>query len=327
MITPPDTHAGARRLRRNSMFSKILVPLDGRDQATIALKPALAIARATHASLRLLTVLDPDATDLERAAATAALERARSDMEAQGAVVATGVRTGAPATEIVAAATEANADLIAMATHGRAGLSRMFLGSVAERVLTSSPVPVLLLRPGGHEPTEVGTILVPVDGSPGGALALASAVGLTESVGARIVVLQVVVPILAYQTMYANGYGGELFFDPAWDDEALEAAKRYTAGLADRLRAAGARAEGLAVMGGILAPSTAVVEAIVAAADQVDADLIVMSTHAHTGAARLLLGSTADALVRSSHRPVLLVRRGGAAADEAAASTRPAETV
>jgi nucleotide-binding universal stress UspA family protein len=242
-------------------------------------------------------------------------------------VVDTGVRTGAPATEIVAAATAASADLIAMATHGRAGLSRMFLGSVAERVLASSPLPVLLLRPGGHELTEVGTILVPVDGSPGGALALASAVALAGSLGARIVLLQVVVPILAYQTMYANGYGRGLYFDPAWDDEALEAAKRYTAGLAQRLRSTGARAEGLAVLGGVLAPSTAVVEAIVAEADRVDADLIVMSTHAHTGVARLLLGSTADALVRTSHRPVLLVHRGGTEEEEAAPGGTPGQTV
>ena len=60
-----------------------------------------------------------------------------------------------------------------------------------------------------------------------------------------------------------------------------------------------------------LTPSAAVVEAIIATADQVDADLIVMSTHAHTGLARVLLGSVADALVRHAHRPVLLVRRNG----------------
>jgi nucleotide-binding universal stress UspA family protein len=175
--------------------------------------------------------------------------------------------------------------------------------------------------------TEVGTILVPVDGSPGGALALASSVALAGSMGARIVLLQVVVPILAYETLELGGYGDGLYFDPAWDDEALEAAKRYTAGLADRLRSTGARAEGVAVVGDVLTPSTSVVDAIVATADRIAADLIVMSTHAHTGPARLLLGSTADALVRSSHRPVLLVRRESAAAAEAVASATPSEAL
>lgn len=57
-------------------------------------------------------------------------------------------------------------------------------------------------------------------------------------------------------------------------------------------------------------PSTSVAEAIMQTADDVEADLIVMSTHALTGPARALLGSVADTVVRNAHRPVLLPRRG-----------------
>lgn len=64
-----------------------------------------------------------------------------------GFVVHAVVRFGEPAEEIVAYAEETNVDLIAMATHGRTGLKRLMLGSVAERVLLSSPVPLLLVRP------------------------------------------------------------------------------------------------------------------------------------------------------------------------------------
>jgi nucleotide-binding universal stress UspA family protein len=298
------------------MFSKILIPLDGRDEAAIALTPARAVAEATGASLTLLTVVDDGALGVERAAAETALAYRASSLAADGVSVETRLRVGTPATEIVAAATEAGADLIAMATHGRSGLVRAFLGSVAQQVVASSPVPVLLLHPEGHAMTQVSTMLVPVDGSPGGALALASAVALSGPTKARIVLVQVVVPLMAYRMVDASGfgagYGGGLYVDPDWDADALHAAERYTGALADRLRSAGAAAEGLAVMGGAIGPSASVVEAIGAAADRVDADLIVMSTHAHTGAARLLLGSVADALVRNSHRPVLLVRRGGA---------------
>jgi nucleotide-binding universal stress UspA family protein len=69
------------------------------------------------------------------------------------------------------------------------------------------------------------------------------------------------------------------------------------------------------------------VETIEAAADEADADLIVMSTHAYTGPARALLGSTADALVRTAKRPVLLVRRPAGALDYAPADANTAVTV
>jgi nucleotide-binding universal stress UspA family protein len=284
------------------MFAKILIPLDGRAEAAVALGPARAVAAATGASVALLTVVDDGALAVERAAAETALAYRASGLAADGVAVETRVRSGAPAPEIVAAAAETGADLLAMATHGRSGLARAFLGSVAQDVVASSPVPVLLLRPGGHATTTVDTVLVPVDGSPGGALALASAVALAGPTKAKLVLVQVVVPLVAYRTVDAGAfgvpYGGGLYVDPDWDADALEAARRYTGALADRLRSAGTRAEGLAVMGGAIGPSASVVDAIGAAADRTDADLIVMSTHAHTGAARLLLGSVADALVR-----------------------------
>jgi nucleotide-binding universal stress UspA family protein len=171
--------------------------------------------------------------------------------------------------------------------------------------------------------TALRTILVPVAGSSGGAHALASAVALAAAANARLVLMRVVVPLLAYQTGDAWIYGAGLYVDPVRDDEALAAAKCYTAALADRLRSTGVRAESAAVIGGAGTPSTSIVEGIIAAADRVDADLIVMSTHAHTGPARLLLGSVADALVRRADRPVLLVRRSGAAEAQAEADGPP----
>ena len=300
------------------MFSKILIPLDGSDGAAGAIAPARTIAKATGASIQLLNVHDgPTSTEV-----TLHLAQVAAELTAIGIAVETSTRTGSPATEIIAEAVASGADVIAMATHGRSGLSRAFLGSVAESVLGASPVPVLLFRPDGHNVRSIGTVLVPVDGSPGGTLALASAVALARSVSARVVLLQVVVPVLAYTAMDVGIYGGGLWFDPAWDEESLASAKRYVDGMATRLVQSGVRAEGIALMGGALTPSMSVAETIIAAADKSEADLIVMSTHAHTGAARVFLGSVADALVRHSHRPVLMVRRGGAA--EEAANTEQA---
>jgi nucleotide-binding universal stress UspA family protein len=68
------------------------------------------------------------------------------ELRGKGVRVTTAVRRGAPAEEIVAAALEAGADLIAMSTHGRGGLGRIIFGSVAQAVLRQAHVPVFLLR-------------------------------------------------------------------------------------------------------------------------------------------------------------------------------------
>ena len=186
----------------------------------------------------------------------------------EGLRVDTCVRRGDPSAEIIVAAAELQADLVVMTTHGQGGLARAFLGSVAQEVVATSPVPVLLLRPGGHLMTRMGVILVPVDGSLGGALALASAVPLARSVGARVVLLDVAVPFVAYMTTSGSGFGdGALYFDENWDAEALEAANRYVSGLAARLQHAGIQAEGRAITGAAQQPSTSVAEAIMQTAD------------------------------------------------------------
>jgi nucleotide-binding universal stress UspA family protein len=293
------------------MFTRILVPLDGTSEAMSALTPAQTVAMATGAVVCLLTAIESDASGTEDSRATADLEVVARGLRDKGLRVDTCVRRGNPSAVIIVAAAELRTDLVVMTTHGRGGLARAFLGSVAQEVVSTSPVPVLVLRPGGHLMTRMGVILVPVDGSLGGALALASAVPLARSVGARVVLLDVVVPFVAYMTTSGSGFGdGALYYDENWDAEALEAANRYVSGMAARLQHAGIQAEGKTMTGQSVQPSMSVAKAIMQTADDVEADLIVMSTHALTGPARALLGSVADAVVRDAHRPVLLPRRG-----------------
>ena len=70
-----------------------------------------------------------------------------ADLRRQGVRVTTDARHGEPVTEIVAAARETGADIIAMTTHGRSGFSRLLFGSVAEAVLRQAEMPVLMMRP------------------------------------------------------------------------------------------------------------------------------------------------------------------------------------
>jgi nucleotide-binding universal stress UspA family protein len=283
------------------MFTRVLVPLDGTTDSATALPPARTIARATGAEMTLLRIVPPEAYDADRAAAKEArqyLRQIADELVKGGTYAATETRLGAnPAKEIVREVTAGAADLVVMTTHGRGGLARVALGSVAEGVLAHSPVPVMLLRPGGRRMEYVKAIVVPVDGTPAASLALSVAAPLAQTTGAKLVLLQVVLPSAYY---YLEGLTP---IDLRTDETMLAAAQSYVSGLVQRLDLAGIAAEGRAVLGRVS-------EQIVETADTMEANLIIMSTHALTGPMRTLLGSVADEVVRAAHQPVLLVRQG-----------------
>jgi len=146
------------------MYKRILVPVDGSTPAKQALAEAIALAKESASTLLLLHVAQlPVSLDLGYGlsgggtiydAVTQAGETALK--EAQQAVAAASVpaeaklagpEIGAIAQSIVEAAGEWKADLIVMGTHGRRGIDHLMLGSVAERVLRTAPVPVLMVRP------------------------------------------------------------------------------------------------------------------------------------------------------------------------------------
>jgi nucleotide-binding universal stress UspA family protein len=281
------------------MFTRIIVPLDGTPQANAALPLALTFAHATAAPITLLRVLPEAESEKE---ASAALQRIAHELAGSEVHVSPLIRHGDPAQEILDEVRSERADLIIMRTHGRSGLGRAVFGSVTERVLARSTVPVVLMRPGGHRVSQLRSLLVPVDGSPGGAVALGTALGLAQLTGAGLHLVQVVVPIPNYiYTEFA--VSGGTYIDPSWDEDAKAAAEAYVDGITSRLHAGGVTAVGEV----IVAPSIA--DALVRSAEVAQADVIVMSTDALTGAARALLGSVADAVVRAAQCPVLIVRR------------------
>jgi nucleotide-binding universal stress UspA family protein len=303
------------------MFANILVPTDGTAESNAALPLARTVARETGASITLLRVLEPADFSSNREAYTVTtntLKRIAAELSAADVPVETVVREGDDvADEIVQQSRAQGADLIVMRTHGRVGLERAVLGSVTQRVLADSGVPVMLLRPGERRISQIQKLLVPIDGSPGGAVALGAAVGIAQRTGASIKLLEVAV--LTPTWVYAgDAYGGMAYYDPAWDEETLASARAYVDGIVSRLRAAGLAVDGEARQ------EREVAETIVHVAEEATADLIVMSTQALTGPARALLGSVADAVVRHAHCPVLLghrVEAAGSAEEPQLAST------
>jgi len=144
------------------MYDTILVPLDGSGRAEAILPYVIELARSQGAKLVLLRVVDPAVTysgveglpfdvarDIVNAEAEEAkryLEAKQSELQAENIEVTTSVRYGAISQAIIEAAEADGADLIALASHGRTGLARMFYGSVAAGILNRADRPLLLIR-------------------------------------------------------------------------------------------------------------------------------------------------------------------------------------
>jgi len=305
--------------RKAGRFNLIVVPLDGSPFAEHALPCAAAIARATRARLRLVLVhrLPPPPTDRESLRIYTSLEVAvRKSQRAYLREVATRLRQGwglqvtsvSPdgpiGPTLIRYLDELGADLVVMATHGRGALGRAVLGSVADRVVRTAGVPVLLVRPPGEEPPPEtawtpGEILVPLDGSALAEAALDPAADLARRLGARLSLVQVIVPI-------ATTTDPPLPFPTGYDEHLTEIRRRegqdYLDSLAEPLRATGLTVGAAAVVGGSAAG------ALVDLSRPRRAGLIVIASHGHGGVRRVALGSVADKLVRAAEVPVLVVR-------------------
>jgi nucleotide-binding universal stress UspA family protein len=146
-----------------AVFKHILIATDGSDLAERAASHGLELARILHAKVTAVTVTEPwsavvtgDAefgfppADYEKGVielATSVLARVAEMAKAAGLPCATvHVKDHFPDAGIIAAAKEGGCDLIVMASHGRRGVARFLLGSVASRVLALSPIPVLICR-------------------------------------------------------------------------------------------------------------------------------------------------------------------------------------
>jgi nucleotide-binding universal stress UspA family protein len=188
--------------------------------------------------------------------------------------------------------------MVVMATHGRGGLQRLFLGSVADKVMRTADQPTLLISPSedatARQAIQLRRIVVPLDGSPLAEAALAPAARLAAAAGARLVLLRVQSwPVM---TTMALPYVPDL--GPV-EAELERQAQQYLEGVLGRLPA-GVAAD-IAVLRGI--PTMTLVDYV----QENAVDLVVMTTHGRGGVRRLALGSTADRLIRLG-LPVLLIR-------------------
>lgn len=212
------------------------------------------------------------------------------------------VRDGAVVPEILAAARLSNADLIVVGTHGRTGWGRFLMGSVAEKLVRKSPVPVLTVRAaegaadGAAVPAPaIRTILVPTDFSDCAAAAAAAAQSLARSLGAKIALTAVV-----DASTLREIYGDENYLNERISLVLARARENLDKFAKDNFERPGDVAR--EVREGKVAAE------ILAGAAAAGADLIVMGTHGRGGLPHMLLGSIAEKVLRKSPVPVLTVR-------------------
>jgi nucleotide-binding universal stress UspA family protein len=139
-------------------LKRILLPLDGSEFSRQALPLATELATQAHAELILFQAVTPPTEDalgawlpteggaMPRTQARNELQALAGELRHDGIPIKTVVVVGGAAEEIVAAAARHQVDLIVMATHGYSGIKRWALGSVADRVLHTTPIPLLLVR-------------------------------------------------------------------------------------------------------------------------------------------------------------------------------------
>jgi len=302
-------------------FRSIVVPLDGSPFAEQAIPAATAIARAARAKLRLVLVhrLPPPPNDPETAKLYVSVELAvrKSERDYLRSIARrlkeSGVQASALVLEGPAGPTLVEwmrgdaADLVVMTTHGRGALGRAAYGSVADQLVRSLEVPVLLVRPDAADRAVADTgwvareIVLGLDGSRPAEAALEPAARLARMLQVPMTVVQVVQPLaVAADPPLPLPTGYHTRITEVRRREALD----YLEDIAEGLRARGIAATAAAVIGD--SPAGTLLD--LGRAER--GALLAVGTRGRGGVKRLMLGSVADKLVRGAEVPVLIVPPG-----------------
>jgi nucleotide-binding universal stress UspA family protein len=288
---------------------RVLWPTDFSTGAAQAFPHAAALAAWHDAALHVLHVQEGPASASSEASLPLPSDRLQDLLAASGTppahvdldamtIIQEQEEGNAPPRAIVAYAEEHNIDVVVGGTHGRRGLQRLLIGSVAEEVLRTAPCPVFTVRGGETAvPSEaVHNILVPIDFSEASMGALRHARELALTYGAQITLLHAV-----EEVVYPSAYG----IEPA-NMPGAQVVERVEDSLAELARSEIGYEHVLVEASVGYAPST-----ILDYANNHDVDLITIATHGRTGLERMLLGSVAERVVRRAPVPVFAVKSFG----------------
>ncbi len=276
------------------MFQIILVPLDGSPLSEQALVVAARLAQSHTATLHLAHVHAPDTEhDISY------LEQVATSLPISDQAPVIAWIEGPIAFALNRYSYAVAADLMVLTTHGHNGMNQLWVGSVAESLLRSMHIPLLLLRPNPTPtaPTPFRHILVPLDGSALAEQILPHAITLADQEGAELTLLRVI-----EGSPHTNHTG--VTYRPHEDTLTAqrETAQVYLDRLAQDLLARGHPAHWRVVA------AEEPARAILATATEIGADLLALATRGRSGLNRAILGSIADKVLRGGDLPVLALR-------------------
>ena len=314
------------------MYHRMLVPLDGSELSEVVFPYARELAGRLSLDVILLHVHDPEEAgtipmhqayiehkaELIKRESQEVQDRVGGKPRSQAIKVWGELAAGYPAEEILRFATEKDIDVILMATHGRSGIKRWIMGSVADKVLRASSVPVWLVRAGipegiVYDKWPKRTILVPLDGSELAEAVLPHVETLAKQRGAElveVVLLRVCEPEAAsgyyppsarFETSTGAVHVMPRDFARAAAAKQKMAAKQYLTGVEKRLKDAGLKVRSEVRVGDPAGE-------IIAYSSSSPFNLIVMATHARSGFSRWAYGSVTSKVLHSVSSPMFLVR-------------------
>lgn len=297
------------------MYSKLLIPLDGSRTSEKVLPFAHVLAATLKLPIELIEVVDVSAATAHVAsdkaryldAMIAEGERESREhlkgvaAEFPGSQVSCIVERGNPAEVIIDRAAADKGALIAMATHGRSGVNRWLMGSVAEKVLRGTECTMFLVRADEEARADmtlkIKTIVVTLDGSELAESVLPTVVDTAKALDLDVVLFR------AYDLAASAYYGSEDYL-PNYDEmlrNLKSEVEEYLAKKVDALKKVGlARVSSLAVAG------DGAEEIVRYSREHPDA-LIAMCTHGRSGVRRWVLGSVTERVVRHADDPILVV--------------------
>ncbi len=306
------------------MYRSMLVPLDGSNLAESVLGYAKELAISLDLDVTVMHVYNARYGEhapmhrayVERGAAIVRrqMEASQHNTAANTAVATAQVKavlvTGHPAEEILRHADEYGIDLILLATHGRSGIRRWAMGSVAAKILSASKVPVWLVpaassMENARPPLSAWTLVVPLDGSQLAEAVIPQVEALARQWGSELVDI---VLIRVCEPTFVTADYPEANMPLSWGEhiENMESrfkltSEQYLERIEERLMSAG-----LNVRADVLMGKTD--EMILDYAHQYSFCTIAMSSHGRSGLRRWAYGSVADRIVHGAQCPVFLVR-------------------
>ncbi len=296
------------------MFTRILVPLDGSRTAEAVLPYARLLAGSLKIPVELMSVVDvAELRRYIRVEQYAGLDAIIKDQvlnaekylsgvatSFQGGNISCGVEKGVTAGSIVDKAGADKGTLIAMATHGRSGLSRWMLGSIAEKVLRTTNNPLLLIRAKektqNDDKTTLESVTVPLDGSQLAESILPAVAELAKAMSLKLQLMR---------CYYIRGMSFN--YEDYSGFEAFSARSRNEATTYLDAKVQQLKNEGVADVDSFVSegePAETIIEELKGRPN----GLIAMSTHGRSGVNRWLLGSVTEKVVRHSGNPLLVIR-------------------